>query len=159
MGDLFSGVRAAAANLSRQDGQYTREMFYGDYPLFLGRKDGSPFIPYDMLDMFLAMANEAIHPDVWAESWRWAAGLYVAHHAACWLRSCASAPDTAQEAAASGALVGVVKSATLGDASVSYDTSALTQATADWGDLNSTSYGQQLASRAKLLGAAGCYVI
>ena len=62
-------------------------------------------------------------------------------------------------AAASGALVGVVKSATLGDSSVTYDTSALTAGTESWGDLNATTYGQMLANRAKLIGAAGSYVI
>ena len=62
-------------------------------------------------------------------------------------------------AAASGALVGVVKSATLGDASVQYDTTALTAGTEDWGDLNSTTYGQILANRAKLIGMSGTYVI
>ena len=55
--------------------------------------------------------------------------------------------------------MGVVKSATLGDASVTYDTAAITAGTEDWGDLNSTTYGQILANRAKLIGMAGSYVI
>ena len=59
----------------------------------------------------------------------------------------------------SGALVGVVKSATLGDSSVTYDTSALTAGTEDWGDLNATTYGQMLANRARFIGAAGTFVM
>ena len=55
--------------------------------------------------------------------------------------------------------MGMVKSATLGDASVTYDTTAITQGTADWGDLNSTTYGQLLANRAKLVGMGGSYAI
>ena len=55
--------------------------------------------------------------------------------------------------------MGVVKSAALGDSSVSYDTDALTRATADWGDLNATQYGQLLAARARLAGMGGTYVI
>ena len=39
-----------------------------------------------------------------------------------------------------------MKSATLGDSSVTYDTSALTAGTEDWGDLNATTYGQMLAT-------------
>ena len=66
---------------------------------------------------------------------------------------------TPAQAAASGALVGVVKSATLGDSSVTYDTSALTAGTADWGDLNATTYGQMLANRARFIGAAGTFVM
>ena len=48
-----------------------------------------------------------------------------------------------------------MKSAALGDSSVSYDTDALTRATADWGDLNATQYGQLLAARARLAGMGG----
>lgn len=55
--------------------------------------------------------------------------------------------------------MGVVKSATLGDSSVTYDTSALTAGTEDWGDLNATTYGQMLANRARFIGLAGSYVI
>ncbi len=57
------------------------------------------------------------------------------------------------------AAAGVVKSATLGDSSVTYDTSALTAGTEDWGDLNATTYGQMLANRARFIGLAGSYVI
>ena len=73
----------------------------------------------------------------------------------------ALAPASAafDQAAASGALVGVVKSATLGDSSVTYDTSAVTKGTEEWGDLNATTYGQMLANRAKLIGLGGSYVI
>ena len=55
--------------------------------------------------------------------------------------------------------MGVVKSAGLGDSSVSYDTDALTKATADWGDLNATQYGQLLAAKARLVGMGGTYAI
>ena len=68
-------------------------------------------------------------------------------------------PISPGQAAATGALVGVAKSAALGDSSVTYDTDALTKATADWGDLNATQYGQLLASRARLAGMGGSYVI
>ena len=53
----------------------------------------------------------------------------------------------------------MVKSATLGDSSVTYDTSAITAGTEDWGDLNSTTYGQMFANRAKLIGLTGTLVI
>lgn len=105
------------------------------------------------------MANAAVQPDKWLESWRYAVGLYVAHYATLYLRTYAQSSSNAETAAATGALVGIVKQAQLGDASVSYDTSAVTQGTADWGDLNATTYGQMLANRAKLVGAGGTYVI
>ena len=67
--------------------------------------------------------------------------------------------ETASQAASTGALTGVIKSATLGDSSVTYDTDALTKATEEWGSLNATKYGQMLATEARLVGMGGTYVI
>ena len=116
-------------------------------------------VPPAMLEEFLRAANAAITPDRWLDGWRYCCGLYVAHQAALYLRTYAESSATPAQAAATGSLVGVVKSATLGDSSVSYDTGALTRATADWGDLNATQYGQILASRARLAGMGGTYVL
>lgn len=154
----FYGVRAAAANIGQSQGNYTAEQFQQDFPQFFNA-DGVPLVPETMLSEIINMANACVQPDKWLESWRYAVGLYVAHYATLYLRPYAESSPTAAQAAASGALVGVVKSATLGDSSVSYDTSALTKGTENWGDLNATTYGQMLANRAKLIGAAGSYAI
>lgn len=154
----FFGVRAAAANIGRGTGNYTAEQFQQDYPQFFNEY-GTCLVPPIMLDEILNMANASVQPDKWLESWRYAVGLYVAHYATLYLRTYAESSPTAAQAAATGALVGVVKSATLGDSSVSYDTTALTKGTEDWGDLNATTYGQMLANRAKLIGLGGSYVI
>ena len=159
----FFGVREAAANISCGRGAYSAEMFQEDFPQFYtAAAEEQPaicLVPSAMLEEFVRQANAAIAPDKWLDGWRYAVGLYVAHQATLYLRTYAeSSPDAAQ-AAATGALVGVVKSATLGDSSVSYDTDTLTKATADWGDLNATQYGQLLATRARLVGMGGTYVI
>ena len=155
----FFGVRAAAANIGRIQGNYTAEMFQEDFPQFF-KEDGTSLVPHAMLQEFVRQANAAIQPDKWLDGWRYACGLYVAHQATLYLRTySAEGSATPAEAAATGALVGIVKSATLGDSSVSYDTDALTKATADWGDLNATQYGQLLATRARLVGLGGTYVI
>ena len=154
----FYGVRAEAANLGCGKGSYTAELFKADFPQFF-TAEGECLLPAAMLAEIIRMANASIQPDKWGESWRYAAGLYVAHYVTLLLRSYAPSSENPDQAAASGNLVGVVKSATLGDASVSYDTSAITAGTEDWGDLNATSYGQMLASRARLVGMAGSYVI
>ena len=154
----FFGVKAAAANIGTGVGDYTVEQFREDYPQFFNSEWyflGS--LP--MLEQMIQMANVSIQPDKWLDSWRYAVGLYVAHYATLSLRGYAASNETPQQAAASGALVGMVKSATLGDASLQYDTTALTAGTEDWGDLNSTTYGQILANRAKLIGMSGTYVI
>lgn len=154
----FYGVRAAAANIGQSQGDYTAEQFQQDFPQFF-TPDGVSLVPTTMLAEIINMANASVQPDKWLESWRYAVGLYVAHYATLYLRTYAQSSPTAAQAAASGALVGIVKSATLGDSSVSYDTSALTKGTENWGDLNATTYGQMLANRAKLIGMAGSYVI
>lgn len=154
----FFGVKAAAANIGHGVGNYTVEQFRQDYPQFFNA-DGYFLGSLPMLEQIIQMANVSIQPDKWLESWRYAVGLYVAHYATLNLRGYADSNETPQQAAASGALVGIPRSATLGDASVSYDTSALTAGTEDWGDLNSTTYGQMLANRAKLIGMGGTLVL
>lgn len=159
----FCGVKAAAANIGRGEGQYTAEMFRQDFPQFFtkGTEESPPvsLAPQAMLEEFIRQANEAIQPDKWLRGWRYAAGLYVAHCAALYLRTYSEGSDTPAQAAASGALVGVVSSAKLGSDSVSYDADALTKATQDWGDLNATQYGQLLATKARLVGMGGTMVL
>ena len=155
----FYGVQEEAANIGRGKGNYTENMFLEDFPQFFDRAMRS-LVPWTRLAEFVRQANAAIQPDKWLDGWRYACGLYVAHQATLYLRTySAEGSATPAEAAATGALVGVVKSATLGDSSVSYDTDALTKATVDWGDLNATQYGQILATRARLTGMGGTYVI
>lgn len=154
----FYGVKAAAANLGHGKGNYTLEQFRQDYPQFFN-STGEFLGSQAMLDEIINMANVAVQPDKWLEGWRYGVGLYVAHYVTLSLRATHSPTRRRSRRAASGALVGMVKSATLGDASVSYDTAAITAGTEDWGDLNSTTYGQMFANRAKLVGMAGSYVL
>ena len=154
----FYGVKAAAANIGQGRGGYTAEMFREDFPQFYDA-GGACLLPETMMKEFINQANAGIQPDKWLDSWRYAAGLYTAHYAALYLRTYAEHSGTPSAAAATGALVGVVSSATLGDSSVSYDTSALTKATEGWGDLNATQYGQMLATKARMVGLGGTYVL
>ena len=153
----FYGLRADAANIGRQTGDYTAEMFQADCPQFYD-PEGQPLAPSTMIDMIINRANTAIQPDKWLDGWRYGCGLYVAHYVTMYLKTYAASSATPQQAAATGALVGVVSSAKLGNASVTYDTDALTKATEGWGDLNATIYGQMLATQARLVGMGGTYV-
>ena len=154
----FYGLRAMAANIGQGRGDYTVEQFQADYPQFF-TAEGVSLLPLPMLCKVIDMANTAVQPDKWLDEWRFAVGLYTAHYVTLFLRGYSPSSDSPRQAAASGALVGVVKSATLSDSSVTYDTSAITAGTDDWGDLNSTTYGQMFANRAKLIGLASMYVI
>lgn len=154
----FYGIKDEAANIGKSKGDYTAELFREDFPQFFSPV-GTCLLPPAILEEFLMQANHVIQPDKWQESWRYAAGLYIAHYATLYLRTYAESSMTPAQAAGTGALVGVVSSATLGDSSVSYDTSSLTKATEGWGDLNATQYGQMLATKARLVGLGGTYVI
>ena len=154
----FFGVRAQAANIGQSRGNYTETMFLEDFPQFFTRSQ-QPHAPASIMDEFIRQANAAIQPDKWLDGWRYACGLYVAHYLTLYLRTWSDGSDTPAQAAATGALVGVVSSAKLGQDSVSYDTDALTKATANWGDLNATQYGQLLATRARLVGMGGSLVL
>lgn len=154
----FEGVIARASNIGFQTGNYTEEMFRRDFPQFFGN-GGISHVPSAILADLIAMANSSIQPDKWLEGWRYACGLYVAHNATMYLRSYQAATPTPAAAAATGQVIGTVKSATLGDASVSYDDGSSTMATQGWGDLNSTQYGQLLATKARLIGMGGSYVL
>lgn len=154
----FSGVTAAAANIGRKTGGYTLDMFVEDFPQFSCLSSPGQNIP---LEEFIKQANAAIQPDKWLDGWRYACGLYTAHCTTLYLRTVPdeTGPLTPSQLAAMGSSTGIVKSAQLGDSSVTYDTSALTAATERWGDLNATQYGQLLASRARLVGMGGTYVL
>lgn len=154
----FYGIRAQAANIGQGLGNYTEAMFQEDFPQF-SAKEGKPFAPPGIMQEFVRQANAAIQPDKWLDGWRYACGLYTAHYLTLYLRTWSDGSDTPVQAAATGALVGVVSSAKLGQDSVSYDTDALTRATANWGDLNATQYGQLLAARARLVGMGGSVVL
>lgn len=156
-------LKARASNIIEgEPGAYTLAMFFEDFPQFKKAGTDGGFAPQAIMQSFIAMANSIVSVERWGEMWRLAAGLLVAHYLTMYLRQGKGNTDgsqTAQQAADSGALLGIVSSASLGDASVSYDTSSATQATQNWGQFNLTTYGQQYASLARIHCLGGAYVI
>lgn len=151
----------ASGIVDGRQGAYTEAMFLEDYPPFKNKTTGENFVPSAMMNTFLSMCNDIVSPDRWGETWRLAAGLFVAHYATLYLKTIQTAPDGSTSiaaAAASGQMFGVVTSASLGDASVSYDTSAATNLTTNWGQWNLTAYGQQYASLAKMMCMGGAWI-
>lgn len=151
----------ASGIVDGQPGSYTESMFLEDYPPFKDKSTGESLVPTGMLNAFLAMGNDVVSPDRWGSQWRLGVGLFVAHYATLYLKTIQNNPDGSPNmaaAAASGQMFGIVTSASLGDASVSYDTNAVTQLTNNWGQWNLTAYGQQYASLAKMMCMCGCYV-
>ena len=156
---VFAGKKIIASGVSHENaGNYTTDSFLADFPQFKDAQ-GSSLVPATMLTEFVTMANDSVFPDAWGSSYRYAAGLFVAHHAALYLKTYADGSPSAGTVAGSAENVGTVKSATMGDTSVSYDNSAVTAGTEKWGTWNATQYGAQLVTMARGLGIAGAFVI
>lgn len=165
----FEGAKQVAANVPQpgEHGDYTMEMFQTDFPQFwqaykeMGSEDEQYklLLPESMLQMFIGQANNSVLPSRWGNMWRYAAGLYVAHFAALYLKTYAPSSDNSSQVATSAAQVGVVKSATMGDTSIGYDNSAVTAGTEKWGAWNLTQYGAQLVTMARMVGMGGMYCI
>ena len=158
----IADLRGSASGIVEgQPGAYTEAMFLEDYPPFKNKTTGANFVPQAIMNSFLAMANDIVSPDRWGDMWRFGVGVFVAHYATLYLRTIQNNPEGSANitaAAGSGQLFGIITSASLGDASVSYDTNAATNSTMDWGQWNLTAYGQQYASLAKMFCIGGSYV-
>lgn len=159
---LFEGAKRTAANIPApgEQGNYSADDFAEDYPEFYTLADGvyTPMLPAAMLDRFIQSANAAVIPSRWGSDWRLAVGLYTAHLVALRMQTYADG-STPGAAASNSANVGTVKSASMGDTSISYDNAATNAGTEKWGAWNLTKYGSQLATMARMLGIAGTYVI
>lgn len=159
---LFEGAKRTAANIPApgEQGNYSADDFAEDYPEFYTLADGvyTPMLPAAMLERFIESANAAVIPSRWGSDWRLAVGLYTAHLVALRMQTYADG-STPNAAASNSANVGTVKSASMGDTSISYDNAATNAGTEKWGAWNLTKYGSQLATMARMLGIAGTYVI
>ena len=162
-GAQFNGVIDTAANIpaNGETGTYTEEMFLEDFPQFskVGMRPRESLVPEGILGIFIGNANRSILPSRYFETWRYAAGLYVAHFSALDLKTYSDGSATAAQAAGSGQQTGLISEASMGDTSVKYDNEAITLSMAKWGSWNATQYGQQLISMARMIGMGGMYVI
>lgn len=166
---LFEGVKRTAANIAApgERGEYTLDMFSTDFPEFFraeiepctGQKAYTPLLPETIVSKYIESANNAVIPSRWGSDWEMAAGLYVAHFCALRLQTYADGSASPAAVAANAGNVGTVKTATLGDTSLSYDNSAINSGTEKWGTWNLTKYGSQLATMARMIGIAGMYAI
>ena len=174
---LFENAKKVAANIAPygERGNYTSDIFIQDFPQFYQPGTAevtdpdtgettteaifTPLIPSEMLDQFIDMANDSVMPSRWGGQWRYAAGLYVAHWSALYLKTYSDGSPSAAVVASNAGQVGNVSSATMGDTSISYDNKAIDSGTEKWGTWNATQYGAQLATMARMLGIGGTYVI
>lgn len=163
MSGQFNGLISEAANmpLPGEAGNYTAEIFLTDFPQFTrsGAETKESLVPEAMLQLFVDNANKSILPSRYCEMWRYAAGLFTAHHCSLYLKTYSDGSASSMRAAATSQQTGLIKEAEMGDTKVSYDNTAITAATEKWGSWNATQYGQQLITMARMIGMGGMYVI
>lgn len=164
---LFENAKKMAANIPSEGekGDYTTAMFSSDFPQFYKKVEENnettyiPLLPLAMLTQFIDLANESIIPSRWGNLWRYASGLFVAHWTALYLKTYTDGSPNAQAVASKAGQLGNVASAKMGDTTISYDNGSINAGTEKWGTWNSTQYGSQLATMARMIGIGGTYVI
>ena len=156
---VFENEKIIASGVAHgAKGNYTPELFLTDFSQFKD-SNGASLVPGTMLGQFVNMANDSIFPDAWGSSYQYAAGLFVAHYCALYLQTYATSNASGSAAAGSAENLGTVKTAQMGDTSVSYDNSAVTAGTEKWGTWNATKYGAQLSTMARGLGITGSFIV
>lgn len=110
----------------------------------------APLVPFAILQAYLALASASLMQARWQEQWIVAMGLFVSHFLTLYARTDGNPNATVSQAAAQGLAFGVQISKSVGDLSVGYQA---IQGIESWGAWNLTTYGQELATMAKIIGA------
>lgn len=160
---------AAASNLRTGDNPpYTLADFYTLYPAYAPR-EAPPEPPATestvtylvdpaFIEMYIGLADAVVKESRWRRQWKFAMGLFVAHFLALYLQSLTDANSTAAQVVAAGQARGLMSSKSVDDVSVSYDFSAIAQGLDGWAAWNLTTFGQQYATLARMVGKGGMYV-
>ncbi len=155
---LPAGFNATAAGLVfGTNPPYAVSDFLAFYPKFTN------LVPAPVLNAYIALATASLMQARWREGWAIAMGLYVAHLATLYLKTegdqvAAGANDnvtaqTAVSAAQRG--LGVLVSKSAGGVSAGYQT---IKGVDDWGSFALTSYGTDLATKARVVGMGPVWV-
>lgn len=148
----------AAANLS--DGTnpgYASTDFLASFPQFASvctSPDGGetpPLVPAALLQQFINMATASLSQSKWFDLWQYAVGLFVAHYVTMFLA--ASQQTTPKGLVAGAKPASIMSSKSVGNVSASYDTSSIAEDMKGWGAYKTTTYGQQLITLSKTVGA------
>ena len=152
---------AGASNVILTDNpEFTLDDFRAVFPVFAICSFGEASedkVPFEVYNLFKAMADGAIKYDRYFTSWKYLMCLYIAHYLTLYLQTQKGDEDLA--AALRGALpMGIASSKSVDGLSVSYDFMGVTDGMADYGTWKLTLYGQQLITLTKVFGHGGMWV-
>jgi hypothetical protein len=115
----------------------------------------TPLIPFAVLQAYIALATASLAQCRWGDTWMVGIGLFVSHFATLYAQSDGNPNATVSQAASSGLSTGVQVAKAVGDVSVAYQA---VSGIDDWAAWNLTSFGQQLATFAKVIGAGPMFL-
>lgn len=127
--------------------------FTSFYPQFGNNAQGTPVVPTAVIQTFLNMANASIQQTRWRSIWQLAMSLYIAHFCTLYLETTADPNSGASAVFEAGRAQGVLTGESVGD--VSYSVDANIASVDGWAAWNSTEYGKQLATFARMVGMGG----
>ena len=146
--DVIYGSGFAASNVVvGSNPPYAISDFVAFYPKF---GQSPPPVPNVVLQAYITLASASLVQARWLEQWPIAMALFVAHFATLYAKSDGNPLSTVGQIAAQGISTGIQVGKSVGDVSVNYQPVTGLE---DWGSWNLTSYGQQLATMAKIVGA------
>jgi hypothetical protein len=122
----------------------------------------TPTVPLQIILAYITLASACLVQERWQDMWPLAMGLFVAHYLTLYgytdlPPSGSSATMTPYQIALQGYASGIMTSKAAGDLSVGY--SVLSgYGLNNWGAWNLTTYGQQLATLAKVVGMGGMFL-
>lgn len=114
----------------------------------------SPLLPLAVLQLYINLASASIMYSRWKGTWPLAMALYVAHFATLWLQSDGNPQTTPGQAVASALQTGVLVSESADGVSAGFQALSALDSWAAWG---LTTYGAQLVTFARAVGAGAAY--
>jgi hypothetical protein len=145
----LSAFDAAANVVYGTNPAYAPTDFLGMYPKFAN------IVPDGVLTAYIAFANACLVQARYQDAWAIVMGLFVAHFLTLYLQSDGNPASTAMQAAQQGLAKAIQIAKSVGDVSVSYQA---VEGLDGWASWTLTSYGQQFASIAKVIGSGSMYI-
>jgi hypothetical protein len=108
-----------------------------------------------VLNVFINLASASVMQARWQDGWLLGMALFIAHYATLWLRSDGTPAVNGEMAAQQAMRAGIQVSKTVGDTNTTYQP---VQGIEDWGAWNTTMYGMQFATMARVVGAGSMLI-
>lgn len=112
-------------------------------------------IPLVVMLAYIALASSCLVQARWLDGWTVAMGLFVAHFLTLYAQSDGTPNSNIGMIAAQGLSTGITVAKAVGDVSRNYQA---VEGITDWGAWNLTSYGQQFATMARLVGSGPLFL-